>query len=249
MPFLPDADVTATLPAPDEVEAFLRRHPDFLAERPDLLRAMTPPSRFSGEDPVADFQSAMIRGLKGDIDRLSQTSIDLMRLSRGNLTQQQRTHSAALLLAEVATPADFHRVVIQEWPKVLDVDAVALIIEDATATDLHEGPRGVARVPAGTIDRLFADEPETRVMLTAERGGGNLLFGALGTRIRSDALARLDEPATWEPGGGHRSPVAGLLALGSFTPGAFHPEQATDLLQFLTRLLAIVLSQWCAPTP
>jgi uncharacterized protein YigA (DUF484 family) len=249
MPFLPDDDVTATLPAPEAVEAFLRCYPDFLAERPDLLRTMTPPSRFSGDDPVADFQSAMIRGLKGDLDRLSRTSIDLMRLSRGNLTQQQRTHSAALLLAEVATPADFHRVVIQEWPKVLNVDAVALIIEDTAATDLHEGPRGVARVPAGTIDRLFADAPEERVMLTAERPGGNLLFGSLATRIRSDALARLDEPATWEPGGTSRASVAGLLALGSFSPNAFHPDQATDLLQFLTRLLAIILSQWCAPTP
>jgi hypothetical protein len=88
MTFLPDAAAAATLPSPDEVEAFLRRHPDFLAERPDLLRAMTPPSRFSGDDPVADFQAAMITGLKGDLDRLSRTSRDLVRLSHGNLTQQ-----------------------------------------------------------------------------------------------------------------------------------------------------------------
>ena len=232
----------------DEVEAFLRGHPDFLAERPDLLRTMTPPTRYSGDDPVADFQAAMIQGLRHDLNRLSQTSVDLLSLSRGNLTQQQRTHSSALLLAEVATPADFHRVVIQDWPRVLDIDAVALIIEDSTATDLHEGPRGIARVPTGTVDRLFAAAPGDRVLLTPERNG-NLLFGAQATRIRSDALARLDESATWEPGGPERPAPVGLLALGSFSPKTFHPDQATDLLAFLTQLLAIVLSQWYAPTP
>jgi len=240
---LPEAE---TLPAPEEVEAFLRHHPDFLAERPGLLRSMSPPSRFSGDDPVADFQAAMIRGLRLDLDRLSRTSVDILAMSRANLTQQQRTHSAALRLAEANTPADFHRVLTHDWPRILDVDAVALILEDAAATDVHEGPAGIARVPAGTIDRLFPSGERSR--LTAERAG-NPLFGALGPRIRSDALARLDEPAAWEPGGSAPFSVpSGVLAFGSFSSGTFAPDQATDLLDFLTRLLAIVLSRWCAPT-
>ncbi|MBN2751949.1 MAG: DUF484 family protein [Rhodospirillaceae bacterium] len=232
---------------PEDVESFLREHPNFLAERPDVLRVMSPPSRFSSNEPVADFQSAMIQGLRHDLDRLSQTSVDLLAMSRMNLTQQQRTHSAALRLSEVETPADFHRVLIHDWPRILGVDAVALILEDAAATGVHESPQGIARVPAGTVDHLFT--AGTRIHLTAERSG-NPLFGAVGKRIRSDAMARLDEPATWEPGGTTRHPVpSGLLALGTFEPGTFHPEQATDLLDFLTRLLAIVLSKWCAPTP
>jgi len=236
-----------TLPAPEDVEAFLRHYPDFLAERPDLLRTMSPPSRFSGDDPVADFQAAMIRGLRHDLDRLSRTSVDILAMSRSNLTRQQRTHSAALRLAEVETPADFHRVLTRDWPRILDVDAVALILEDASADGVHEGPSGIARVPAGTVEHLFP--MGERIRLAAERNG-NPLFGALAPRIRSDALARLDEPAGWEPGGGAPYAVpAGVLALGSFTAGTFHPEQATDLLDFLTRLLAIVLSRWCAPTP
>lgn len=241
------ADLT---PAPAEVEAFLRAHPDFLAERPDLLRAMTPPSRFGdGGDPIADFQAAMIRGLRLDVERLSRTSVDLVATSRGNLSRQQRTHSAALALAAAATPADFHRVLIRDWPPILDVDAVALVLEEAGTAAVEEGPEGILRVPAGTVDAVFAREaPGARIVLTPERRGGNRLFGKPGARIRSDALCRLDDPATWEPGG-HRPTPAGLLAVGAFAPETFHPEQATDLLEFLARLLAIVLGRWCAPTP
>ncbi len=238
------------LPAPAEVEAFLRAHPDFLAERPDLLRAMTPPSRYDeGGDPIADFQAAMIRGLRQDVERLSRTSVDLLATSRGNLSRQQRTHSAALGLAAAATPADFHRVLIRDWPPILDVDAVALVLEDGAAVGVDEGPEGILRVPAGTVDALFAREaPGARIVLTPERRGGNRLFGKPGAQIRSDALCRLDDPATWEPGDRRPAP-AGLLAVGAFAPGTFHPDQATDLLEFLAHLLAIVLGRWCAPTP
>lgn len=231
-----------------EVEAFLRSQPDFLADRPDLLRAMTPPSRFSGADPIADFQSAMITGLRRHVERLSRTSVDLVATSQGNLSRQQRTHSAALLLVEAATPADFHRVLIRDWPQVLDVDAIALILEDAAAEIPEEGPEGILRVPVGTVEALFAAEPEARILLCAERRGGNRLFGKTGAKIRSDALCRLDDPATWEPGS-HRAGPVGMLAVGAFMPETFHPEQATDLLEFLARLLAIELSRWCAPTP
>lgn len=243
------ADTANLLPAPAEIEAFLRTHPDFLAERPDLLRAMTPPSRYTESgDPIADFQSAMIRGLRLDVERLSRTSVDLVATSQGNLSRQQRTHSAALSLAAAATPADFHRVLIRDWPPILDVDAVALVLEDAGSVSVEEGPEGILRVPAGTVDALFREAPEARILLTAERRGGNRLFGTPGARVRSDALCRLNEPATWEPGDRRAAPV-GLLAVGAFETGAFHPDQATDLLEFLARLLAIVLGRWCAPTP
>ena len=230
------------LPSPREIEAFLRQHPDFLAERPDLLRAMTPPSRFDGGDQISDFQAAMIRGLRLDVERLSRTSVDLVATSQGNLSRQQRTHSAALMLAEAETPADFHRVLIRDWPQILDVDAIALILEDDAATDASEGPEGILRVPSGTVDALFAKSPNPRTLLTPERRG-NRLFGTCAAKIHSDALVRLNP----QPGGNRAAPE-GILAVGAFLPETFHPGQATDLLEFLARLLAIVLTRWCAPT-
>jgi len=247
---------TPVPPGADEVEAFLRGNPGFLAERPDLLREMTPPTRFGAGEPIADFQAAMIRGLRRDLADLSQTSVDLLSLTRTNLTRQQRTHSAALAIAAAETPSAFHRVLTRDWPRILDVDAVCLVLEDPAADAVHEGPSGISRVPTGFVDRLFAAGPRDlgrgggRVLLTPERTGGNPLFGATLRPIRSDALARLDDPYTWETGGAlpRRLPV-GILGLGSFRPLVFEPSQATDLLQFLTRLLAVVLSRWCAPTP
>ena len=43
----------------EAVAAFLRAHPEFLAERPELYRALTPPRRVHGE-ALADHMAAML---------------------------------------------------------------------------------------------------------------------------------------------------------------------------------------------
>ena len=69
---LPDPE--PAMPAPEAVAAFLRAHPDFLAERPDLFRVLSPPRRFHGE-ALADHMSAMlaaerrrVRSLEAEVD-------------------------------------------------------------------------------------------------------------------------------------------------------------------------------------
>ena len=52
--------------SPERVEAFLRDHPDFLAERPHLVDRIAPPRRRLG-DNVVDWQAAMIERLRADM--------------------------------------------------------------------------------------------------------------------------------------------------------------------------------------
>jgi len=49
----------------DEVAAYLRRHPDFLVEHPELLGALTPPALQRG-DSVVDMQHFMLQRLRSD---------------------------------------------------------------------------------------------------------------------------------------------------------------------------------------
>ncbi|MBX9593368.1 MAG: hypothetical protein K2X46_03320, partial [Roseomonas sp.] len=58
----PDAAADAAAgrdPTAEEVAAFLRDHPDFLAQRPDLYRNLVPPRRVHGEN-LADHMAAMV---------------------------------------------------------------------------------------------------------------------------------------------------------------------------------------------
>ena len=49
------------------IARYLSDHPNFLAERPELLRELTPPARWNG-DEVVDLQSVMLERLRETID-------------------------------------------------------------------------------------------------------------------------------------------------------------------------------------
>ena len=53
------------LPSEEQVEAYLRKHPDFLTQHETLLDLMTPPMRWSG-DKVVDLQGYMLDRLRGE---------------------------------------------------------------------------------------------------------------------------------------------------------------------------------------
>jgi uncharacterized protein YigA (DUF484 family) len=247
--FVKRQNSTAAHAIPETVESYLRDNPDCLIQRPDLLRSLTPPSRYHGDESIADFQKAVIQGLRSDLDRLSRESADIVSLSQSNLSQQQRTHAAALLLLQAETPADLHRVLSHDWPPLLQVDAIILALEDPDCHELHEGPSKIMHAPSGMIDAIFSVSDNPRVLLTDYRAG-NRLFGSLMHQIQSDALARIDTAASWEtPQSAHGHTPIGLLALGSFTPQTFHPDQASDLLEFLARLIGFTLTRWRELTP
>lgn len=56
---VPSADFQA-----EEVENFLRTHPGFLSERPDIYRVLVPPRRLHGEN-LADHMAAMLAAERG----------------------------------------------------------------------------------------------------------------------------------------------------------------------------------------
>ena len=49
----------------DDVIAWLKKNPDFLARNPDVIDLLLPPAHHNGRK-VADFQSYMIQRLKAD---------------------------------------------------------------------------------------------------------------------------------------------------------------------------------------
>ncbi|MBM3485750.1 MAG: DUF484 family protein [Alphaproteobacteria bacterium] len=220
---------------PEAIADFLRRHPDFLSERPTLLSALTPPT-FQRGDGVVDMQRFMIDRLRAELATLQSRERTLLDAARANAMVQARCLRAALALNEAPTLARLIRTLNAEVPGILDVAAVALGIE--TTESLPAGARdvGIVILAPGTIDSLVG--PSRTVALAADETGDRQIFGRAGGRVRSMAFIRLSF------GVGHPT---GLLALGSSDHDGFHPGQATDLLSFIARVLEQCVRRWLTP--
>ena len=81
-----DSKTTANgqIPTEEQVETYLKNHPDFLTQHQSLLDLMTPPMRWSG-DKVVDLQSYMLDRLRGEQDDLKDAANLLISTTRANM--------------------------------------------------------------------------------------------------------------------------------------------------------------------
>lgn len=208
------------MPDPAAVAEFLRAHPAFLAERPELYRALDPPHRVHGER-MADHMAAMltaerrrVRGLEAEID----AAVNAERAGHG-LTIRVRLAVLALMRC-----GDVPEAVTQEMPALLGIE---------TCTLLSEAPdrRGVVRLRRGDAARLL---PAGRdAVVRPAPAEAELIHQEAAPLVKRDALARVP---VWT---GHPT----LLALGARDPNALPAKQSTATLAFLGRAVAAALAR------
>jgi uncharacterized protein YigA (DUF484 family) len=224
-----DGDMTS-----QSVAAYLIRHPDFLTDHPELMKALTPPSRWNG-DAVVDLQSYMVDMLKTELEGLRNCAQEVIETSRSNMTNQTRTHAAVLALIAASDLERLMRIITDDLPVLLDVDVAVVGLEGFLMT--NGGDAEIRKLAAGDVDRLMKSNQEA-VLFSSITDDGSI-FAHAGSLVRSAALARLQlEPLQ----------VEGFLALGSRNEAAFRGGQGTELLRFLARviercLLRIVTTQ------
>lgn len=216
----------------DEVAAYLRKHPDFLNERPELIAALTPPMEHHGEG-VVDMQHFMLQRLRGEVKLLKSQQRALLATSRSNMASQSRIHAAVLAIVAAKSFEQLIQVVTTDLAIMLDVDVVTIGVESAAAAQPRLPMHGVQILRRGTVEHILGDERMT--LLCDETTGDPALFGAAAGLVRSQALLRVHV--------GDHAPV-GLLCIGTRRADRFHPGQGTELLSFLARSLELTIAAW-----
>ncbi len=162
-------------PEPEAVAAFLRAHPAWLAENPDLYRALTPPVRVHGE-ALADHMAAMLAAARADASKL----VAAERAARG-LTE--RVELAVLALVAAQDPLAS---IAAELPPLLGVDAANLCVEAEIS--------GARTVPSGMIASLL-DGAEVRLRERPSPAEAAVIHAEAAALATYEALIRLPDTA------------------------------------------------------
>ena len=226
------ATPTARQIAEDDVAEYLCWHPDFLSERPDLMRVLTPPARRKG-DGVVDLQQFMIERLRTEVARLKKNQRVLIGANRAHRIRQSRINEAVIDLLSARSFEEVIQTLTTDLSMRLDVDAVALCVETEEANVPGVTRGGVRVLRPGTIDAVMGASND--VVLGASAAGDRRIFRQAAGLVQSDALMRLRISAL---------APAGLLALGSRDAARFQDGESTELLDFLARVVEAILRTW-----
>jgi uncharacterized protein YigA (DUF484 family) len=204
----------------DSVLAWLRAHPDVLAE---LLPA-------GADGQVVDFQRHLIERLRVALGQRTADRDALVETSRGNLASQHQVHQAALGLVRASGLEELVWFISRELHDCIRVD-VAVLCLDHRAVWPERRVESVALLPAMLLESQFA--PGQTVALSPARPEAEEFFGPAAGLIKSQAMVKLDLGAQ----------LHGVLALGDRDPTTFEPGHATQLVRFLGDVLALRLRQ------
>lgn len=197
----------------ERIAAWLRDHPHFLSDRPELYRQMAPPRRVHGE-VLTDHMAAMLRAERA-------ASIALAEATRAGEGFSARSRRAILALIASRNPAE---TVAQEWPALLGLEQCCLADEGVPAPHRRS-------LPPGTVARLLP--PGRDAMVRESLTEAELLHAEAAPLVQCDALARLPLAGA----------APAMLVLGARTAAALPRLGAGPRLAFLAQALAVALAR------
>jgi len=220
----------------EAVAEYLRAHPTFLTDHPDLFRVLTTPARWEEGETLVDLQSLMLEKLREESQELKDAANLLINTTRSNMMIQTRTHAGAVAILGAVGLENLIHVICYDLPMLLDVDAVSLCFETGDQGSDQLGNDDIRYLSPGVVDTVLGGADKFAKLLEYTNDDG-AVFGEAAGIVQSAALVRLS------PGGGIEN---GLLALGAREQGSFHSGQGTDLLIFIARVVDACLQRWLA---
>lgn len=211
-----------------EVAAWLRRHPQFLKQFPDLALSLVVPRE---EGPTASLASYQLEVLRDKNRELSRRLHELYGNAQENERLAVRTHQLTLALLRQGNAADTLRAMAATLAEEFQGDLVRIVtfapvdgLEDAGW--LQVIPADDARL-APFRDALAEGEPICG-RLNPDKNA--LLYGARMDEVQSSALLPM--------------PRTGLLAVGSHDPNRFFPGMGTLFLRMMGEALVAALDRF-----
>lgn len=221
-------------PSAHEVASYLRRHPRFLSQFPDLALGLMVPREEGQATSLASYQLEVLRDKNRELNRRLQ---ELFANAQDNERLAVRTHQQALSLMRAGSALETLR------------RMTASLIEDF-AGDLVRVL--LFRWPAG----LAATEPQDWLLQVGEQDPGLAPFAEflaaaepLCGRVHADKLALLFGPRAHEVQSVALLPLAGLglLAIGSHDGNRFFPGMGTLFLRMMAETLVTALQRYPDP--
>lgn len=184
-----------------------------------------------GMGGVIQFEERAVERLRQRIAEAEEANQDLIAFARGHSGAVASIHQAVLAAIAADSLENLFHVVTQEWPLILRIDAVSLVLivgDEGFRADAN----GVQRVEPRIVARAM--EQVDGVILRAV-GRGHPLFGSACELIRAEALVRIECEAPMP---------CGLIALGQRSELSLDTRHGSELLMFLGMSLAAMIRRW-----
>lgn len=212
-----------------EIASYLRRHPNFLGEFPDIALTLFVPREQGSTTSLASYQLEVLRDKNQELNRRLH---ELIETATDNEQLVVRVHSLTVALMREKTLGDTVRRVVAGLTEDFHTELVRLALFRAPSDDL---PSADWLIAAARDDKRWT--PFDEFLERTEPLCGRLqpekldtLFGAQSGDVKSAVLVPIDG--------------IGMLAIGSSDANRFHPGMGTVFLKLIAEAVAAAIGRF-----
>lgn len=212
---------TSTRTTAHEVAVFLRRHPRFLRDYPDIALSLSMPREDGSTTSLTSYQLDVLRDKNRELNR---RLVELFAVAQENERLTLRTHHFTLALMRARSASEALKAAVAALHEDFDSDEVRVLLFAPIA---GQAKADWLRVMPRTDSAL---QPFEEFLAEAEPLCGRLnpakvelLFGDKADQIQSSALLALEG--------------RGLLAIGSRDANRFYPGMGTLFLRLMAEAI------------
>lgn len=211
-----------------DVASYLRRHPDFLKEFPDLAINLHVPRE---QGPAASLASYQLEVLRDKNTELSRRLRELIDIAHENEQLMVRVHTLTLALMRATSLPDTVTRVVASLTEDFATDLVRIVLFRSdpalpAAEWLLLETGGAASLPA-FAEFLKRGEP---LCGRLQQDKLDALFGARADEVRSAVLLSIGD--------------IGMLAIGSLDANRFHPGMGTVFLRLIAEAVSTAVDRY-----
>jgi uncharacterized protein YigA (DUF484 family) len=211
-----------------EVASYLRKHPDFLNEFPDLALALVLPREQGQAASLASYQLDVLRDKNRELNRRLH---ELIEIAHENQLLMVRVHTLTLALMRASTLPETLNAVVAALTEDFNTNLVRIVLFRAdgdlpAAEWLIVEPEGARAMPVFS-EFLKRAEP---LCGRLQQDKLDALFGTRVDEVASAVLLPIDG--------------VGMLAVGSQDANRFHPGMGTVFLKLIAEAVASAVARF-----
>ena len=216
-----------------EVAAWLRRHPDFLRQFPDLASTLVVPRE---QGPAASLASYQLEVLRDKNRELGRRLHELHANAQENERLAVRTHQLTLALMRQVSAAGVVRAMAASLAEDFHGDLVRMVLfTQVEGLDAEDWVRTIPEAAGAIAPFRDALRDETPLCGRLNPDKNLLLYGDHADEVQSSALLSMAG--------------IGLVAIGSRDPNRFFPGMGTLFLRMMGEAFAAALGRFQGGVP
>jgi uncharacterized protein YigA (DUF484 family) len=211
-----------------EVASYLRRHPEFLNEFPDLALALVLPREQGQAASLASYQLDVLRDKNRELNRRLH---ELIEIAHENQLLMVRVHTLTLALMRATSLPETLNAVVAALTEDFNTDLVRIVLF-----------RAEGELPVAEWLLVEIDGPGAMPAFAEFLKRGEPLCG----RLQQDKLDALFGSRVGEVASAVLLPVdgVGMLAVGSQDANRFHPGMGTVFLKLIAEAVASAVGRF-----